>query len=314
MYLNRSLLYSENSRAFGSKKSRSIETLYIIVTGQGELHGEAVDALLQVCHLGAHLLVFVNEGLELLQQLARAPLLRQNCQLHSLVDESRHLLEVLLHEVARGEGGGPEADARRPQRRLVSGARVLIGRNANQLQKAFHSSPVNVERPEVHEAKVHVGAPRDHVHTVSDKLLAQGLTVGDHLRATKRALGPRSRSHTCKTPHLFLVRHERRLHRLFQTHSDRRNGVVVRTALQTGEHSLVDRPLQVVHFCLAVGLHASNALAEEDHAWKEEVEGLGGGRGDKIEVTAAAAYQICRRATSCEWWSSRHLRTRRGWV
>lgn len=109
------------------------------------------------------------------------------------------------------------------------------------------------------------------VSAVRDELVAHGLEL------VLKSLGI--------VNHLLLVGLELGSVGLLESNSKRRDGVVVRATLVTGEDGEVDGILKLVQNLLAsLGVDRAHTLAEEDHGTTRTTEGLVGSGGHDIGV------------------------------
>mmetsp|Transcript_5467 Transcript_5467/g.19950 ORF Transcript_5467/g.19950 Transcript_5467/m.19950 type:complete len:215 (-) Transcript_5467:873-1517(-) len=158
-------------------------------------------------------------------------------QLDAAVDEVCHRHEVLLDEASGGHGGGTDADAAGDDGGAVAGHGVLVEGDGGALQHGLHARAVEALGAQVQQHEVVVGAARDQRVPQLQQPRRQRLAVAHHL---------------------LLVHCEGRLRGLLERHRQRADGVVVRAALQSREHGVVDRSLEAV-------AHLP-AASEENHA------------------------------------------------
>mmetsp|Transcript_3360 Transcript_3360/g.10545 ORF Transcript_3360/g.10545 Transcript_3360/m.10545 type:complete len:487 (+) Transcript_3360:1887-3347(+) len=236
-------------------------------------HGRRIEAdgregLREALHLGSQLphlrqIGLLEVGQEVLELAAGRLLLGLGRDLHAARQQLRHALKVALHQAARGQRGGAQAQAGGDERAAVAGDGVLVGADVGKLQHALRASAVHTLAAEVQQHQVVVGASRHDVEAAALQRAAECLRVLQDLllvRAELGCLGHLERGGQCG------------------------DGVVVRAALQTGEDGEVDALLQVVLGLSPLGIHRTDALAIEDHGPTRPAQGLVRGGRDHVRV------------------------------
>lgn len=165
-------------------------------------------------------------------------------QLKSPMNEADHIVHVRLRKSTRRQCWRAQSDARRVERRFVSGNGVLVARNRNLFENVFGTGSGDLYVAQVDQHQMHIGAARRNRIATGDQSVAQFLRILHHLSLVFDEFGR------------FCLSHGSR---------DTGNCVVVWTALKTGEYGCVDLRLQVIHNLVAVGLDTTNAFAEENH-------------------------------------------------
>ena len=210
-----------------------------------------MDALPEGSDVG----VVPEEGDEVLE-LRAGLLLELEGDLQGLVQKDRDLLEVLLEELAGGEGGGADADSARRDGGPVPRDAVLVEGDGDCVAALLELGSGDALGLEVPEDEVVVGAPRGDGAAQVGELGGQGLGV---------------------LPDLLGVDLELRGHDLLELGGDSCDLVLVRAALEGGEDGLVN-----------LGLETPRVLAEEDHSGAGTAEGLVRGGGDDVAVLEGA--------------------------
>mmetsp|Transcript_14353 Transcript_14353/g.22538 ORF Transcript_14353/g.22538 Transcript_14353/m.22538 type:complete len:357 (-) Transcript_14353:435-1505(-) len=185
----------------------------------GELGGEGRHAPRQLLHLGVRL----QRGHKVLQHLAARglDLLGQDDR---LVEELGHLHKVLLLEPAGGERGRANAHAAGADGRAVAHDRVLVQRDVDGVADLLVLGAGEPLGPQVPQDQVVVRAARAHAVALGGQGVGHGLRVGLHLDSVGLELG---RGH------------------LLELRGHGRDLVLVRAALQRGEHGVVDLAREV---------------------------------------------------------------------
>lgn len=231
---------------------------------EGEARAPGGDLLAEVVDLSN--VAAGNLGLEVLELvgLLRERRLNLLADLDGLIDVGTDALEIGLAKATRGHGRSADTDTAGGKGGLVTGNGVLVAGNVDLLKNGLNASTVKAVLTEVEEDHVRVGA-------VGNELVAEGLEL------VLESLGV--------VNNLLLVGLEVGAGSLLQGNSESSDGVVVGTALVTGEDREVDGVLEVVEGLLAgLGVDGADALAEEDHGTTRATEGLVGGGGDDISV------------------------------
>jgi hypothetical protein len=215
----------------------------------GELAGKGLNLLAKVVNL----LVSWKRGLKVLHGLAGLGLDLER-DLDGAMNVLSHLLEVLLLEVPRGEGGSANPDASRGQSAGVTVNRVLVQADAGVLADLLDLAASEPKRAEIKQDEVVVSAISDQLVSLSHKSLGEGTGVLLDLGAVLLELWS-----GC----------------LLQGICHSSNGIVVGSTLVCGEDGEVDTLLEV-------SLLAVLQLAEEDETSTRTTEGLVGGGGHNV--------------------------------
>jgi hypothetical protein len=238
----------------------------VVVEGlsrERELAGPFDDLLLDGVETGVAL---VDLGLEVLESVSvlwqRG--LHLDGVLDGLVDVADDAFEVGLAEATGGHGWGADSDTTWDEGGLVTWDRVFVEGDVDEVADGLDTGAVDALVLEVDEDHVGVSAVRDEgvVELLEGDL--QGLGVLDDL---------------------LLVGDELWGVGLLEGDREGGDGVVVRTALMTGEHGEVDWTLEVVQHLLAgLGVDGADAATEEDHGASWATQRLVGGGGHDVGI------------------------------
>ena len=143
-----------------------------------QFHYNAAHLLSKICDI----LTALQPSDEVRQQLSASHLLNIQCDLNGLVQEVCHLLEVLLSETTRGQGGRANAGTARAHCAAVAIDAVLVERDAHLVAQLLKLGAGQAEGAQVPQHEVVVTAASGHDVTVADKAGSQGTAVCDHLR------------------------------------------------------------------------------------------------------------------------------------
>mmetsp|Transcript_47070 Transcript_47070/g.119134 ORF Transcript_47070/g.119134 Transcript_47070/m.119134 type:complete len:233 (-) Transcript_47070:937-1635(-) len=204
----------------------------------GETTGEALNLLPQGLDVLTRLTLAGHVGLEVSKLTrCRSSRFASLGNLDAAVDQIANAAEVILVKASGGQGRSTNTDATRIHGALVTGDRVLVERNADQIQDDLHTRPVHARGLQINQHQVVIGTARYKAVPMANELICQSLRI---------------------LHNLLLVVHELwgRCH--LECNSKARNGVVVWATLQRWEHSLVD----LVHQLSPAENHAAARTAQ----------------------------------------------------